>query len=154
MSAVISFERARLADAEEMAPLMRAEEVAEVYAAFGDSPREALEVSIRISDARTARLDGKIVGIFGVMPINLLDGVVSPWLLTTGEVDKHPRPFLRACREVITEYRARYALMENMVDARYAKSLRWAKWLGFEVGAPEPYGFEGRDFCKITMKGG
>lgn len=153
MSVEISFRRSRLADAAEMAPEMRIEEMLEVRASAGFAPQEALEAGIRCSDAWTVRANGKIMAIYGVFTLNLLTGMAIPWVLTTGLVDRHPKIFYKLSREVVAVMRSKHGMLVNMVDARYAKALRWVRRLGFEVHPPEPFGFAGMPFCRITMRG-
>jgi hypothetical protein len=145
----VATSRATIADAVEMATQMRAEDAAEVWTLNRMTPFEALESSLSLSGSQswTLRRDGKIMAIWGIVDVSLLAGIALPWALTTGEVDRHPRDFLRASREAVRLLRQRYAVSMNRVDARYGKALRWAAKLGFEVQEPK----EG--YCLITLRG-
>ena len=149
----VSQRRATRQDAAEMAPHVRVEDAAEVWGADGQTPYEALEWGILASgpEAWTVRFDGKIAAMWGVAPVSLISGMAVPWLLTTSEVDRHPRTFIRCCREALYDLRSRYATLMNRVDARYTKALRWAARMGFEVTGPECQ--RGFTFYTITRKG-
>lgn len=150
MSVVI--DRASMADVAEMAPQMRMGDINEARAE-GFEPYAALEMSFALSGSQawTVRREGKIMAMWGIVQIDLLNGVAVPWLLTTYEVDLHPKDFFKASREVLARLRGRYSLLWNRIDARYDKALRWARRVGFEVGPPvEAKGYK---FCLITMRG-
>jgi hypothetical protein len=145
--------RARLADAAEMAPFMREEDAAEVLAEAGHTPYEALAYALALSGSQawTVRVDKKIMAMWGVVPVDLLSGVGVPWLLTTYEVERHPKIFMRASREAVRWIRKRYNFAFNRIDARYEKALRWAKRIGFETFGPETA--DGYTFHAIVLRG-
>ena len=149
----VSQKRATRQDAAEMAPRMRPEDAAEVLAADGHTPYEALEWALFASgpEAWTFRLNGKIAAMWGAVPVSLLSGMAVPWLLTTDEIDKHPKTFIRCCREALIYLSRRYPTLINRVDVRYEKALRWARRMGFEVLSPECQ--HGYTFCTIIRKG-
>lgn len=143
--------QATLRDAAEMAPHMRREDADEVWAEARMAPYEALVWSLGLSgsDAWTVRVRGKIMAMWGVVPVNLLGGEVVPWLLTTYEVERHPREFMRAARAAVNDLK-KFRLAHNRVDARYEKALRWAGRIGFEVGPQlEEHGYK---FHEITLR--
>ncbi len=130
---------------------MRPSDVAEVMASCGHDPLKALWESIRISDATwTLLLDGQPSAIFGVVSVE--DGGVV-WMLTSNLVDKHPVAFLRTCRPVVEALLTHYGRLFNYIDARYEVALRWAKWLGFTVGHPLPFGVAGLPFHPVWIGG-
>lgn len=142
------------ADAAELAANMRPQDRAEVEAT-GQSPVQALITSMNVSAmAWTVRYDGKIMAMWGVVEIDQLGGKAIAWLLTSPEVEKHPRAFVRISVEVIAVLRTRYKVLMNFVDARYGMALRWAKRMGFEI-IPQPrhIGLRGEPFYLINMKG-
>lgn len=145
--------RATMLDVVEILPSLRREDLAEVEAEGYAPMRKSLEMSLAMSGSQawTVRRDGKIMAMWGVVEVNLLGGVAVPWALTTTEVDRHPKDFLRETLLSVRRLRSQYALLWNRVDARYTKALRWAKRAGFEVGSPIT--FKGYTFCLITMRG-
>lgn len=109
--------------------------------------------SIKVSDmCWTARVDGKLMAIFGVAPVNLLASEGRPWLIGTPLVDSKPKIFLENCENYIDLMADRYETMHNYVDARNVKSIRWLSWLGFEISEEEPYGKYGMPFHRFEMR--
>jgi len=136
-----------------VASRMREAEQVEVWAGSHFSPDSAVEDSVRHSpQAFAAVVNGATMGIFGVRPVSHLLGVGIPWLLTTGEVDRHPRAFLRLCRQILPGFRARWPLLMNFIHARHVRSVAWAERLGFTVFDPAPLGVDGEDFRKIELR--
>jgi hypothetical protein len=52
---------------------------------------------------------------------------------------------------MLARMRAAYPQLENHVDARNRRALRWLGWLGFTIEAPAPWGVEGRPFHRFWM---
>lgn len=134
------------ADIPVLAATMRPETAAEVMASHALSPRRALEGCLAgAMEAWTAELHGEPAVMFGVSPgprrslLGPTDYDV-PWVLTSEPVVRWPKAFARASRAVIRSFRARYPRLENMTDARYTASLRWARWLGAEILPAVPWG--------------
>lgn len=135
-----------------VAPRMRSADCLEVLASGGFTPADAIRASLAISSfARTAFIDGEAAAIFGVVERD--DGRAIPWLLTTTTVDRFPLTFLKASKVVIRALLEAWPEMLQAVDVRYAGALSWAKRLGFTVSEPRSFGFEGREFCPISIGG-
>lgn len=129
---------------------MRPADEAEVRA-LGRSPFAAMVVSLRRSQrAWTIIADGKAVGMFGVGDVNILAGVGSPWMLGTPALERHATIFLRNCNYWVRQLLDGYTVLRNCVDDRNTLSIRWLKWLGFQVG--EPVAFKGHLFRMFEMK--
>ncbi len=125
---------------------------AEAMAACG--PEEALLRSIQLShEAVVARVGGEPVCIYGLGVGSMLGGMARPWLMGTDVIDFHCMTFLRANRAVVREWATRYDL-ENYVDARHTKAIRWLRWLGFKLDAPEAFGPFGMPFHRFEMARG
>lgn len=143
--------------AELLAATMREEDRAEVEAAHGVKPLEALLVSLRTSsEAWTLLRGGEVLAMGGVAPVGdtLLTRDVrgQVWLLSGTGVERNRKAFLRATRELLGKLLEEYPELVNAVDARYDRALRWVKWLGFEVGDPQPLGKEGALFCPVRIR--
>lgn len=134
--------------ARQFAPLLRAADVAEVWAAGQVTPLEALERGIGASPGTcwAGFIDGEPVAIFGVTTASLLSGIGVPWMLGTDLIEKHQVTFLRHCRPIVARWREDFAVLINMVDARNTTAHRWLRWLRFELGEPQPHGPEGLPF--------
>lgn len=154
MAPEIVFVPATIDHAEALAPVMRSADVAEVLALGFPDSREAVVSSLGASDVAGAMLfDGEVAALFGVATVPGTNGAVGEvWLLTGDSVTRHPRGLLRWSREVLRVLLESYGCLINLIDARYLAALRWAKWLGFEVGEPRPHGPFDLPFCPITIR--
>lgn len=149
---------ATAAHAAELAPRLREADVAEVRATAGYAPLEALERSLLAStEAYALLLGGELAGLFGVVG---LEGTVAGgyaggviWLLGSDAIPLRRRAFLSLSRRMVAEFRTRYPVLFNYVDARNEASLRWLRWLGFEIAPAAPFGVEGRPFHHVAIGG-
>lgn len=121
--------------------------------ATGVSVEEGVRASCAKSESWAVRVDGELLGIFGLSPISYVPDVVQPWLLTTSLADRKPVLFVRLSKELFSVLRRRHDGMINFVDARYERALRWARMLGFEVGATGYVRATGAPFRKISTGG-
>ncbi len=139
--------------AELLAPLMRAEDVAELRAG-GLTPLEGLLQSIEGSDvAQAVMVGGQVGAMFGVGPLaGVNERVGQVWFLTGRLMSKHPAAFVRLARPAIASMLELYPVLFNVIDARYAAAVRWVKWLGFEVGEPQPFGPAGVLFVPARLR--
>ncbi len=141
------------AHAEEMALVMRQADVDEVWAASHYEPLEALLASLRVSpDPWTGLADDRVVCMYGVGQLTLLSDWGSPWLLTSQELPDHARAFLRRNKLYLAEIRSKYRLLLNFVDARNTMSIRWLKWLGFDIAPTQSLGPENLPFHPFKME--
>lgn len=148
----VTFEPATDEHVAALAPLLRAEDQAEVLAEGYGGAAHALLESIAASDlARAVLFDGEVAAIFGVAPTKE-PGTGFVWMLTGRAVARHPKAFLRACRPTLAALLEGYSRLVNVVDARYAAALRWARWLGFSVGQAAPLVPGGHFFCPIDVR--
>lgn len=99
------------------------------------TPLDALRWSVEQSEAAFVALyRGRPMAAWGVRSWGVATGSAALWLLTTSEVERHPRVFLRACRAWLHEYRTVYAALYARVGADYPRAVRWLRREGFEVG--------------------
>ncbi len=156
MDPLVYIEPATMEHARILAPLMRQADVDEVMASHGYTPIEALEAGVNQSEVAWAGfLNGDLVGLFGISRRPFLSTTAVPWLLTGVGVEKHPRAFWKACRVIVADWREQFAgvEMEQFVDARHERALRWAARLGFHVEPAMPFGAAGLPFHRISMSG-
>lgn len=150
---MLNFSRTNAADIEYLAANLRQEEVREIWASHLQTPEELLPGLVERSfDVYTAHNKDTIVAITGVTPLSLVGGWASPWLLTADTLVGHPRLLLIGTRIMLDKWKSDYVLLENHVDARYEQSIRWAKWAGFTVHEPQPYGPLGLPFHRIEIR--
>jgi hypothetical protein len=148
---MVEYDTPTLADIAIVAANMRYADRQEAEAMAAMGPEEALLRSVELShEAVVARVGGEPVCIYGLGVGSMLSGMARPWLMGTDVIDHHCITFLRANRLVVRGWSKRYDL-ENFVDARHTKAIRWLGWLGFKLDAPEPFGPFGMPFHRFQM---
>lgn len=139
--------------ARELAPRLRAEDVAEVLAAAGETPLQALLGSLeRSSCAWALFLDDQVAALWGLVPIPGVAGVAAVWMLGSDSLTHHALTFWRLCRREVPRLLELVPVIVNLVDARYERALRWARRLGFEVLEARPFGPQGLPFHPIVAR--
>lgn len=89
--------------------------------------------------AETYLIDGEVAAMVGLSArLSLLGDRGEPWLLTGLPVDRHPKTFLRETRAGVARMRAQFPVLANWVHAEYRQAIRWLRWLGFDIGPPQP----------------
>lgn len=140
-------------DARELAPLLRAEDRAEIAALSGRDAAGLLIESVAASwEATTYRADGALICIGGVAPLSLIGSTGAPWLMGTDLVPVHRKAFMRHSREAIPRWLAQFPVLRNVVDVRYCEAIRWLRWLGFRFGTPVIVGVAGFPFLPFEME--
>ena len=122
---------------------IRPEDKAEFWAAAMVDPKDSLMPGL--GNAWSCLVDGEPVAVFGVTPPAMLGGAAIPWLV--GSVHLNPRLLLRPAREVLDGWDFEH--LENWVDARNTKAVRWLRWLGFTIHPAGPYGVMGLPFHRF-----
>jgi hypothetical protein len=139
------------ADAEALASLMRTQDVEELEAC-GLAPLEALSIALAVSDvAYTAFVDGEVAAMWGAHGWTV-GGWGVPWLLTGRAIARHPKVLLKHSHRCLQELTALYPTLFQFIDARYTGAVRWARWLGFQVFAAQPFGSEGLPFHPVVYR--
>jgi hypothetical protein len=124
----------------------------EIYATTGNDPRWSIEDGVATSvPVLTATVDGELLCIFGISPVSILTRHGVPWLVGTNLMNSHQFVFLRENRRYMRHLLELYGSLVNYVDDRHEASKRWLRWLGFELGQPEPYGHFGLPFRRFYM---
>lgn len=67
---------------------------------------------------------------FGVCQANNINLI---WFIASKEIEKHKRDLLQQTRGELDKLVDKYGRLENLVDVRSKKSLRFIRWLGFSV---------------------
>lgn len=124
----------------------------ELWAAVMQKPLGVMLHCMRLSDhAMTGLLDGEPVCMWGVMTESLLFGVGCPWMVATDRLDTCFAHFLRRSREHTVRMLDDYAVLENHVDIRNKKAIRWLRWMGFKMQEVVPYGLLQQPFQRFVM---
>mgnify|MGYP003672702641 CR=1 FL=1 len=151
---VHSIDEATIEDAISMSHNMRDVDKDEVWATSMSSPLEALTKSVKSSEqARTGRVNGEIVCMFGVCRQNLLGMRGSVWLLGTDLLKKNAIRFLRETKQEVMDLSQNFIIIENYCDSRNKITLRWLKWLGFTIERARPYGVYDLPFHHFYKEG-
>lgn len=136
-----------------IAETMREDDKAEILLASGESPIEALEAGVEMSDyIAMAVINGTPCSIFGLVVKNLLCGSGVPWLLSSEAVLSHKRQFLLQSQSVLSSMLDVCSELMNYVHVDNGFSIRWLQRIGFTLEDPEPYGVSGALFHKFYMR--
>ena len=131
---------------------LRREDALEAEALAGVSPSVLMKKSFSNSmESWVWVKDDEPGAIWGVAMDSIIGGTAQIWLVSTPVVDRYPIEFLRSSRKVLEVLQTRYPVLENWVDARYVKCIRWLEWLGFTMGEAEPFGVQGLPFHKFRL---
>lgn len=153
MSARVAILPATLAHAQALGPLLRDGDREEGLA-LGLDPAAAVVESLGLSEVAYALVfDGEVAAVCGVVPTRK-PGTGQVWIVTGRAVDRHPKAYLRATREVLGMLLERYEELGNLIDSRYLGAVRWARWLGVEVHEPVPAGPYGIPFHPFVVRRG
>lgn len=134
------------------------ETVQELWAVNRLLPRDALIEGLTKSYApKVGMYNGLPVCMYGVIHLTLLSRIGIPWMLASDyfynlvSQTKHARFFLKGSKEYIKQIKSENALLISYVDKRNKKSLKWLKWLGFEIGPEQFYGPDKLPFHVVFM---
>ena len=131
---------------------MRASDVEEIKAGWGQEPREAILTALRDSPryARTLFYGLEPLMIFGLSHLSILGSSAQVWCFGTTAIDRHPLVFARATRKILPELYAHAPVLTNRVDASDVRALRWLTFLGATyVLDPERHG--DREFGQFIL---
>lgn len=132
-------ENAREADVKE-AFLMSGKHLKDIFSEAGDIHDNSFVWEV----------DGKLICIYGVNPIDKKIGVI--WLIATDDFEKYSVTFGRECKDVFKNLINGYDYLFNYVHNDHKKALQWLKWLGCKVCEPEPIGINKELFCKFEVR--
>ena len=112
--------------------------------ALGRSPKDALRGGLRSSlDAYTALADGKPVAMIGVVPVSLINGKGTIWMLGTDNVAAHARSLLKYGPILIDHWLQTFETIENIVALDNKLAINLIMKLGFTI-----------DLCDFRVHGG
>lgn len=121
---------------------MRQADIDEIWAQSMARPLKGLQFGVKMSTScwTIMRDENEPVSIFGVGAISMIGGRGAPWLLSTDNVLKLSIPFLKGCKDYVNLMLDQFPKLENMIDARNKVSIRWLKWMGFDILDAKPSG--------------
>ena len=140
-------------DCEYLAAHLRQADRDEIDACGVEDPLAALCFCAATStQSWVGTVNGRVACVFGVGAISILGGIGSPWMLGTDDITRHPGAFIKHSLPYIRAMLAAYPRLENHVDARNTKAVRWLKRAGFTLHEPVPYGPKGMLFHPFEMR--
>jgi hypothetical protein len=104
--------------------------------ALGRTPKDALRSGLRCSlDALTA-LDenGKPGAMMGVVPVSMIEGRGTAWMLGTEEIYRHGRDLLTYGPLIVEHWLQTFRVLENIIAAENVRAIRLLRHWGFTVG--------------------
>ncbi len=147
---------AKWSDVEQLAPILRPEDTAELYASTGMSPLGALMEGYKWSQechVFTHPDDGGVIGLFGVGAqeeapwLGVVWAVASPRIL---DIKEHLTVTHKA---FMAKWHERWPILGNYIDERNTLHIKWIKRMGYVLGTRvEHYGFEQRPFYAFTHR--
>jgi hypothetical protein len=150
---MIEFSPVLLEHAGWLAENLREEDRQEVARSHAVAPVQLIEHCVHSSSECFTIFDGPhLLGMTGVCPYSVLSSAASPWLLSTEYAAQHPRTLVKFTKPMIEHWLQTYTYLFNFIDAEYTAALRWAKWAGFTIDSPKPYGRTGALFCKVEKR--
>ena len=148
----VKIKKATYHNALELSGKLREADKQEVWASHHMTPDQAVLFIMRVAHvAYSVFVDGRLLTMYGVSKLYGRHGA-SPWLLATDELDQYGLRFYRTTLPHVQAMLNEYGYLENYVDERNVKSIRWLKWLGFVVEAPAPFGVERIPFHRFWMR--
>ncbi len=120
---------------------LREADAKECFQMTGLSVEEGLQRSFEVSTKSWVALwDERPTVVFGAAPAGHFDtdrgGVL--WMLATEDIDTMPISFVRGSVEYLGYMFEEFDLLWNFVADANTVSVRWLKWLGFNVEDPLP----------------
>lgn len=138
---------------DELAEVMREADKREVADMSLRTPAQALRNALRLSGRSWAiKLNGSVVGAFGVTAMTLTSGIGRPWLLGSDTLVENKIRFLRRCKKHVKNMEIGYNVLENYVAVYNEESINWLKWLGFTVDEDITKTFTGAEFKRFWME--
>lgn len=124
-------------DATYVATHMRDADVRELRDLSAVGPFEAVLEAMQLPGEKwVGYVDDVPAALFGCSLVSVLGNVGSPWLLGTDQTERGAVQLVREGRRIVQDWRARHDLLENVVDGRNWKTVKWLKRLGFTFDDP------------------
>lgn len=120
--------------------------------ALGRTPKEALRSGLRCSlSAYTAMEGGRPLAMLGVVPIDLMNGRGTVWMLGTERVFRHGRALLGFGPIVLADWLTTFTTLDNIISADNHRAIRVLRRWGFDISdRPQVHG--GVTFLPFRME--
>lgn len=137
-------------DCFDLAARLRKEDRLEVSHTWGLSPIQSILLGFRTGVTFAVVWETEVVALFGCGGVPGVYGV--PWMLASPTLSKIQKSFLRECREYVRMMLMIYGHLENWVWAGNEVHIKWLRWLGFTIEAPQPHGIHDQPFHRFYMR--
>ena len=132
---------------------MRQSDQDEIMASSGITPFQALHDGfLRSAYCWTALTDNEPCAMFGVVRESPISNKGIPWLLATDQMRLNKKRFLIDGVKYMRLILEIFPDLYNFVDTRNKESIRWLKWLGFEILPAIKYGLNGELFHPFVLR--
>lgn len=146
----------RQSDLDEIEPLMRDIDRFEFDVMSAGRPlhenlKSLMDRSVR---ARAARVDGRLIAIYGVVRQTALSRTGNPWMAATSALEEpyFRRIFIERTHREIEWMAQGFDHFWNLVSIDNKIAIRWLKWIGFKFD-DEPVDVFGHQFKKFQIGG-
>lgn len=132
------FRVATLADADDLAPRLRAADRREIAVLSGVTALTALRTSLRRSSvAQAVVIDGQVEALYGVSPDGL-GRAAAVWALGSDVLPTRRWTLIKEMKRFLDDAQARHGRLYNIVDEENAQAIALLRRLGFKFGATLP----------------
>lgn len=142
--------RAEKADIPIVAKNMREADKREIWRSHRSTPEQSLELGMKGDVCLAFCVDDQPVALFGVTRYTVMSPKGVPWLLGTDGIRLAVKYFLKESRKYVEAMNYSYKVLENYVDKDNELSVRWLKWLGFDL--KEEIEVHGHTFIRFEKK--
>lgn len=109
---------------------MRESDRDEIKAGWGKEVEPAIVECLLASHyAYTLFYQLEVLAIYGVANAPVLGNSGEVWCFGTTAIDRHPLPFLRACRRLVPQMLEKYPVLTNLVDINDQRAIKWLNYL-------------------------
>ena len=105
-----------------------------------------IEIKFKEEKGNVVFKESKVIAMFGVNQCPHLSNYGVAWMLSSCDLEKYSKPFLRYCRKWIQKIQQKYEVLYNLVHCQNAQGIRWLQWCGFDIKTSKTYGVNGEDF--------
>jgi len=152
-----TLEESTMEHAEKLAPIMNEDDKRELWASNHSTPLESLLLGVEYSVEKVTMIGakGEIIAMLGVVPEFKPDATTNQgiiWALGSPHQFKYSRQFLKMSKNILEKWLQKYSYLENFVDVRHTRSIRWIRWLGFTIGRVELLGPDAMPFFHFYQR--
>lgn len=131
---------------------LKQEDVKEIFSSHHHTPEEALKLSLEKSLFCATVENGRPIAVFGISVENLLGDKATIWMLSTRDLKKIGKRFLKNSKSFVKYMLEYYPVLENYVHWENKESIKWLRWLGADIEEAEPFGIEKELFHHFTFR--